>query len=79
MQQVGDGVSPGRNDPDDARGQSRRAAVSAPATAQGGGAARDEAACWSEPWLSQLILDHARDGIAVLDMAGRMRWMNPAL
>ncbi|SEK52140.1 diguanylate cyclase/phosphodiesterase with PAS/PAC sensor(s) [Roseovarius nanhaiticus] len=79
MQQVGDGVSPGRQDHDDARGQSCRAAVSGHADARGGGAAHEEAGRWSEPWLSQLILDHARDGIAVLDMAGRMRWMNPAL
>ncbi|PVA10891.1 hypothetical protein DC366_03620 [Pelagivirga sediminicola] len=29
--------------------------------------------------LPRLILDHARDGIALLDIRGRVLWMNPAL
>ncbi|HEY9038613.1 MAG TPA: PAS domain-containing protein [Roseovarius sp.] len=29
--------------------------------------------------LPGLILDHARDGIALLDIPGRILWMNPAL
>ncbi|MFD0858814.1 putative bifunctional diguanylate cyclase/phosphodiesterase [Roseovarius aquimarinus] len=33
----------------------------------------------AEGHLSGLILDHARDGIALLDMRGRLLWMNPAL
>ena len=31
------------------------------------------------PWLTGLILDHARDGIVLLDIRGRILWMNPAL
>ncbi len=31
------------------------------------------------PWLTGLILDHARDGIVLLDICGRVLWMNPAL
>ncbi len=30
-------------------------------------------------WLTGLILDHARDGIVLLDICGRVLWMNPAL
>ncbi|MFU1478110.1 putative bifunctional diguanylate cyclase/phosphodiesterase [Roseovarius sp. C7] len=29
--------------------------------------------------LSELVLEHLRDGVAVLDMRGRVRWMNRAL
>jgi len=31
------------------------------------------------PWITGLILDHARDGIILLDISGRVLWMNPAL
>jgi diguanylate cyclase (GGDEF)-like protein/PAS domain S-box-containing protein len=30
-------------------------------------------------WLTGLILDHARDGIVLLDIRGRVLWMNPAI
>ena len=30
-------------------------------------------------WLAGLILDHARDGIVLLDIRGRVLWMNPAI
>lgn len=45
-------------------------------------AALQAAANPSDPtgaWLASLILDHARDGIVLLDIRGRILWMNPAI
>lgn len=87
-------MSPGRPDHEDERappgGAVRRAlrplpdggaqeVPPGPVGASGGRAAKRVPKQADGPWLSRLVLDHTRDGIAVLDMAGRLVWMNPAL
>ncbi|MFX0544946.1 putative bifunctional diguanylate cyclase/phosphodiesterase [Roseovarius sp. S1116L3] len=61
-----DQIPAGGTGPTDRRG---RASAVPPVSADGA----------ASPWLAGLILDHTRDGIVLLDIFGRILWMNPAL